>query len=121
MAITRSDVEPLSATSWDSLSDSKKDELINIAERQVDDLYGGRVATLGEIEGNTDDLKKWVAAHLFELAEGGEPQSESGTGGSINYNTSPGELPKGWSTTRYGQQALEYVRDETSIGFVRTR
>lgn len=119
--VTRSEVEDLRADGWQALDGTKKDNLIDIATRQVDDLYSGRVATLGEIEGDTDDLKKLVSAHLFELAEGGEAQSESSTGGSVNYNTVTGETYAGWSETRYGRQALEYIRDEQSIGLVTTK
>jgi len=121
MAVTISDVEMQSSMGWDQLPDQNKQHLLDQAEREVTDLYSGRVSTLSEIEGNKDDLVELVAAHKFELASGGEAQSESATGGSVNYNTVTGEIPNGWSETRYGRQALEYIRDETGFSMVRTR
>jgi hypothetical protein len=122
MAITRSDVENLAANSWKQLSDTKKDELVNIAERIVDNQLSADVATLPTVEGDTDDAKTFCAAHLFELAEGGEAQSEGSTGGNITYNTVTGDIVSSFSETRYGRTLRsEYLRDEQSIAFVRTR
>lgn len=120
MAPTVSEVESLSSTGWNSLEDSKKEDLLDMAERQASTIHEGRVSTITIIEGDTDDFIKFLAAHLWELAEGGESQSESSTGGSINYNTVTGEVPNGLSETRYGRQALEYIRDDQGIGFVTT-
>jgi len=122
MAITRSDVENLAANSWKQLSDTKKDELVNIAERIVDNQLSADVATLPTVEGDTDDAKTFCAAHLFELAEGGEAQSEGSTGGNITYNTVTGDIVSSFSEARYGRTLRsEYLRDEQSIAFVRTR
>jgi hypothetical protein len=79
------------------------------------------VATLSILEGNRDDFVRWVAAHYAELSMGGEAQSESATGGSVNYNTVTGENLNGLSETRYGRQALDYVRSRANIGLVLTR
>jgi hypothetical protein len=120
MAVTRADVEKLDSKSWSQLPDNHKDELLNIAERQASDIYGGDVSTLSIIEGNRDDFVKYLAAHLWELAEGGEAQSESSTGGSVNYNTVTGNPMSSLTETRFGRVAQEYVRDESGIGLVRT-
>ena len=116
-----SDVENHSSTGWSQLADAKKTHLLDIATQEANDIYGGRVATLSILEGNKDDFIEYLAAHKWELAEGGEAQSESATGGSVNYNTVTGEVMNGLSETRYGRQALEYLRDESRIGFVKTR
>ena len=120
MAVTVSDVEDWDSKSWSQLDSTKKSNLLDKAERYVSTVFDGRVATLSEIEGDRDDLITLVAAHFWELAEGGEAQSESATGGSVNYNTVTGEVYNGLSETRYGRMALEYVRDESQIGIVRT-
>jgi hypothetical protein len=121
MAITRSDVESLASNSWQQLDDTKKDELVDIAERIVDNQLSADVATLPTVEGDTDDAKKFCAAHLFELAEGGEAQSEGSTGGNITYNTVTGDIVSSFSETRYGRTLRsEYLRDQQSIAFVRT-
>lgn len=121
MAPSVSEVRLLSSTGWEgTYQDSEVQQFIDFAEREVKGLYGGRVSTLSETEGDLDDLIALVAAHKLELAEGGEAQSESATGGSVNYNTVTGEVPNGWSETRYGRQALDYIRQMQSIGMVRT-
>lgn len=120
MPPTVAEVESLSSTGWSSLEQSKKQDLLDIAERQANDIHAGRVGTNTIIDGDKDDFVKFLAAHLFELAEGGEAQSESSTGGSVNYNTVTGEVLKGLSSTRYGLQAREYIRDNAGVGFVTT-
>lgn len=120
MPPTVAEVESLSSTGWSSLETSKKEDLLDMAERQANDLHSGRVGTNAIIDGDKDDFIKLLAAHMYEIAEGGEAQSESSTGGSVNYNTVTGEIPNGLSETRYGRQALEYIRDDSGIGFVTT-
>ena len=118
MAITRSDVEDLSSDSWRQLDDSKKDAMLSIAEDMADDLFGGRVATLNEVEGSMDDFKKFLCAHLWELSEGSVAQSESSQGGNVNYNTVTGNAMSSLSETRYGRVCLEFLRQNQSISFV---
>lgn len=121
MAVTNQDVEKLSSTGWSKLEDDKKTELREIAERQKDALYTDRVSTLPELVGNSDDFVKFLSAHLYELAEGGEAQSESATGGSVNYNTVTGDLLSTLTETRYGRVANSMLRNQASVGLVRTR
>lgn len=120
MPPTVSEVEKLSATSWNSLGSQHKQDLLDIAEREANSIYSGQVSTLPTIEGDKDDFIRYLAAHKFEQAEGGEAQSESNTGGSVSYNTVTGEVINDLSQTRYGRTAREYLRDESSIGIVRT-
>lgn len=121
MAVTRADVEALDKTGWTQLSNAKKDEMLGIAERQAQDIYSGRSSTLSLIEGNVDDFTKFLTAHLWEQAEGGEPQSESSEGGSVNFNTVTGETYDDLTSTRYGRVAKSYLRDGSQISAVRTR
>lgn len=117
--VTVSDVEALSSTGWkQALEPTQKSALLEIAKNEAGDLYGGRVSTLSEQEGNRDDFVKWLAAHKFELATGGEAQNEGSQGGSVNYNTVTGDPMNSLTETRYGRVALEYLRQGQSISFV---
>lgn len=120
MAVTNSDVEALSKTGWRNLPDSKKTAMREIAEREVNQLYEGKTSTVPIQEGDRDDLIRYIAAHKWEQAEGGEAQSESAGGGNITYNTVTGEVFNNLSETRYGRAALEYLGDEQSTGVVTT-
>lgn len=117
--VTVSEVESLSSTGWQHLDDAKKQDMIDMAERRADNMYGGQASTLSIIEGNRDDFIKLLSAHLWELSEGGEAQSESSTGGSVNYNTVTGDTLDSLTQTRYGREALEYL-DRGGVGIVRT-
>lgn len=118
--VTISDVESWDSKSWNALDSTQKQDLVDRAERYVDDILTKRTSTVSTIEGALDDLKTLIAAHFWTLAEGGEAQSESATGGSVNYNTVTGEVYNGLSETRYGRMALEYIGDEQSTGIVRS-
>ena len=120
MTPTIAEVESLSNMGWQGLDDTLKQDLLDISEREADTIYSGQTSTLSILEGNRDDFIKYLAAHKWEQAEGGEAQSENAGGGSVTYNTVTGEIPKGLSETRYGRTALEYIRDEMSISVVRT-
>ena len=122
MPVTRSDVEDLDSTGWQGLPDSKKDELLSVAENEVNNQYSAKVARLPTLVGDKDDAIKHLAAHKWELAEGGEPDSESQTGGNVSYNTSSGTWDSTLSETRYGRTFRDvYLRDEQNIGIVITR
>ena len=118
--ISVSDVEALSSKGWQQLSDSKKEVLVQKAESETELLYSGRLSTISEIEGAVDDFAASLAAHHFTQAEGGEAQSESSQGGSVNYNTVTGEGINDLSTTRYGRTCLRYLRRGASISVVRS-
>lgn len=110
---TRSDVDAVYGDR--AMSDADADSLVSIANRLADDVFGGRIRTLGEVEGNEKDFKTYVAAHLWAVREG-EPQSESQTGGSVNYTWStPGEAEEALAQTHYGRMALGYTRSGASL------
>lgn len=121
MAVTTTDVEDLSSTNWSQLPQDTKDALLTQAQNVVNDLYGGDTATVAELEGNQDDAITWLTAHMWELAEGGETQSENSSGGSVSYNTVTGEWRSSLSETRYGRFFRDhYLGDEQSTSIVRT-
>jgi hypothetical protein len=121
MAVTVSDVESLDSKGWSQLDSSKKTDLLNDAEREADTIYSGDVSTLPTIEGDTDVFVKNLAAHKFELAEGGEASSESATGGSVQYNIgNPNETYMYLSQTRFGRTCIAHFGGRNSISIVRT-
>lgn len=120
MAVSVSDVENLDSMGWQSLGSTQKQDLLEIAEREADSIYSGDTSTISILEGNRDDFIKYLAAHKWEQAEGGEAQSENAGGGSVTYNTVTGDVLKGLSETRFGRTAMEYLRSEQSFGIVRT-
>jgi len=114
----REQVEKQSSTGWTQLSDGRKNELIRAAIAERDSLYSEDMSNLPTLDGDAEYFTIALACHKFELAEGGEAQSESGEGGSVNYNTGAGE--EYLQQTRYGKQALRYVWMDDSIAAVRT-
>lgn len=121
MAVTVDDVRNLSATGWSNLSDGKKTELLNHAERLIDGPLTDTQSRTPTLEGNRDDALTLLAAHFFELAEGGESQSESQSGGSVTYNTVTGEALNSMTETRYGRAVSDfYLRDRQGISIVRS-
>lgn len=122
MAVTVADVESLSATGWEQLDSSKKTDLLDIAQTLIDGQLSSQQSRFSTIEGNRDHATTLMAGHLFELAEGGEAQSEGSQGGNISYNTVTGEWQSSLSETRYGRTLSDlYLRDRQSLGIVRTR
>jgi hypothetical protein len=118
MTVTIEDVEALDSKSWQSLTDEKKQQLLEDARRESRTLYTGQVARMPTLEGDKDIFVKNLAAHKWELAEGGESQSESQTGGSTSYQQS--QADDYLTLTRFGETAKRHVRDEQSISIVRT-
>lgn len=110
----RTDVEDIKPES--GLTNSQKDALVEMANRFADDVFGGTVRSIGEVEGDDGDFKRLLAAHLWELAEGGEAQSESQSGGSVSYSVNPGNVEQSLSQTRYGRMARAYLRQEGQVG-----
>jgi hypothetical protein len=121
MAVTRADVEKLDSKSWSQLSDTKKDALLSDAQSEVSTLYSDQVSTLPTIEGDEDVFTKNLAAHKFELAEGGEAGSESNTGGNVSYNLgNPQETFQYLSQTRFGRTCIGHLSGRSGIAVVRT-
>jgi len=122
MTITIADVEELDPTNWEQMDDGVKQESLDRARRLIDNQFSDKVATLPTLVGARDDALKLLTAHLIELAQGGEAQSESSEGGSVSYNTVTGEAINSLSETRYGRELQDFhLRDRTSIGVVRPR
>ena len=122
MAVTVTDVENYGSKGWQQLDPDVKDELLSHAEKLIQNQFNDRVATLPTLIGDQDDATKLLTAHLWELAEGGEAQSESGEGGNVTYNTVTGETINSLTETRYGRMFSDlYLRDRMGIGVVRSR
>jgi len=76
------------------------------------------MSRLPTLDGDAEVFTLNLAAHKWELAEGGEAQSESGEGGSVNYTTGN---PEDYLTlTRFGETALRHVWMDSSIAVTRT-
>jgi len=114
----REQCERGSATGWTQLSDARKNELIREAIAERDTLYTERMSRLPTLDGDAETFTLSLARHKWELAEGGEAQSESGEGGSVSYTT--GNVEDYLTLTRYGKTALRYVWMDNSIAIVRS-
>jgi hypothetical protein len=122
MAVTLGDVEELDAQGWQQIDTETKQESLDRARRLLDNQFSDRVATLPTFVGSRDDGLKLLAAHLIEMATGGEAQSESTEGSSVTYNTVTGETVDNLTETRYGRQFSDYyLRDRLGIGVIRSR
>ena len=119
MSVTIADVEELDATGWQQMDDGVKQESLDRARRLLDNQFSDKVATLPTFVGSRDDGLKLLTAHLIELAQGGEAQSESQQGGSTSYNTVTGEAQSNLESTRYGRRCMDILREAMSIGIVR--
>lgn len=118
MPIQISDVEALSGTGWNNLADSKKTSLLEDARAEMNSIYSGRVSTTPILEGDEDVFLKNLAAHKWELAEGGEAQTEGAGGGNVTYNTVTGDILDYLTETRYGRTALAHLDTNQSTGVV---
>lgn len=112
------DVDNLSSTGFSQLSRGRKVRLIRDALGERETLYSNDMARFPTLDGDEETFLINLAAHKFELAEGGEAQSESGEGGSASYRTGQGD--DYLDLTRFGQTAKRHVRNEESIGIVRS-
>ncbi len=120
MAVTVSDVQAIYGEKSPAIDSTKQQALLDVATRLKDDVFGGRLTHLSEIEGDQDDFIKYLAAHLWEIAEGGEASGHSQTGGNVNYQHLQGNISQTLSETRYGRVAQMFLRNESSIGIVRS-
>jgi hypothetical protein len=115
---TVSDVEDLDSTGWTALPDTKKQSLLDDAIREADTMYSGQYSRMPTLDGDREIFIKNLAAHKFELAEGGETNSESQTGGSTSYETT--NTDDYLTLTRFGETAKRHIREEQSIGIVKS-
>jgi len=114
----RQQVNNGSSTGWTQLSDGRKDELIREAIAERDTLYSDRMSRLPTLDGDAEIFTLNLSRHKWELAEGGEAQSESGEGGSVSYQS--GGVEDYLSLTRYGKTALRYVWEDNSLAAIRS-
>ena len=117
----RQRVTNLSSTGFKQLSDAKKDEAIIAAVTEASTLYTGRFARTPTLDGDAGIFRRNLAAHKMQQAEGGQPQSESNSGGNVSYNTVTGDAISDLQQTQYGRTALKHVRDRQGIGIERSR
>jgi len=118
MAITIADVEDLSSTGFSQLSDGRKQALLDDAKRESETIYSGRMSRTPTLDGDRDVFIKNLAAHKYQIASGGEPESENAEGGSASFKSISGD---GYlDLTKFGQTAKRHVRDEESISIVRS-
>ncbi len=113
----RTEVKALSATGFTQLSDGRIDRAIKGALGERDTMYSGRMARFPTLDGDAEEFSLNLAAHKAQLAEGGQPQSESGEGGSTSYQL--GQVEDYLDQTIFGQTAKRMVRNEESLGIVR--
>lgn len=97
------------------LTNTQKQHHVQRANRFVDNNFGGKIRTIGEVEGNVKDLKTLIAAAYWVEAEGGEVNSQSQTGGSISYGVQNDLAEFGLPNNRYAQQALGYLRQGARV------
>lgn len=102
-----------------SLDPAKQTELANIAERLTENVFDGRVARQPEIEGNKEDFTRYLAAHLWEIAERKRLNNEFQTGFSEDLAGLRTDPESALSGTPYGNMALTYLRGRASIGVIR--
>lgn len=114
----REQVDSGSSTAWTQLSDDRKDELIRESLGERDTLYSEKMSRLPTLDGDAEVFTLNLARHKWELAEGGQAQSESGEGGSVSYQS--GSVEDYLSLTRYGKTALRHVREDASIAAIRS-
>jgi len=119
--VSVSDVEALDSLGWENLDATKKQALLDDAKTEANTIYTGRYARFPTIDGDRDIFIKNLAAHKWELAEGGEPTTESAGGGSVSYNTVTGDAINSLQQTRFGRTALKHVRDRQGLGIARSR
>ena len=118
--VTVDDVQAVYGENEPAIDEAKKQELVDVAERLREQVFGGRVARLSEIEGDTDDFTRYLAAHLWEVAEGGEVQNSSQTGGSVAFQHLQTNIESTLGETRYGRLCLMMMRTKASVGIVRS-
>ena len=118
MAVTVSDVESLEAKGWQSLDGTKKQDLLEDARAERDTIYSGQVSRTPILDGDEDVFIKNLAAHKFELAEQGQAQSTSQTGGSTSYQS--GTVEEYLDLTRFGRTCKRHLRQEQQISIVRS-
>jgi hypothetical protein len=120
-SLTVADIREMASTEFNALEDAKVQECLDRAINERQTLYNGQLATLPQVDGNEQDFVKLLAAHHAQMKMGGDPTNEGATGGDASYSVVQHDRSDGLLQTRYGRQASNYLRDEQSIGVVRSR
>src|SRR6056297_908025 len=106
MSITIADVEDLSSTGFSQLSDGRKQALLDDAKRESETIYSGRMSRTPTLDGDRDVFIKNLAAHKYQIASGGEQESENAEGGSASFKSISGD---GYlDLTKFGQTAKRH-------------
>jgi len=116
----RDDVTDLSSTGFAQMSDAKLDRAIKGAIADATSIYTDRFARMPTLDGDAEEFRLNLAAHKATIAEGGEAQSESNSGGNVSYNTVTGDAVDRLQQTRYGREAADHVRDRQGLGLYRS-
>ena len=120
--VTVQDVENYASTQWQQLDGDVKQEMLDLAESLISNQFSERVSSLPNFRGDKDYGTKLLTAHMWELAQGGEAQSENTEGGSVTYNTVTGNPVESLQETRYGRLFRDqFLFDEQGVGVVRSR
>jgi len=114
----RQEVKYLTSTGFTQLSDERMDRAIKGAISERSTIYSDNMARFPTLDGDAEEFTLNLAAHKAQLAEGGQPQSESGEGGSTSYQQ--GQVEDYLDQTIPGRTAKRLVRDEQSLGIVRS-
>lgn len=69
---------------------------------------------------NPDTAIRYLARHKWAITLGDTVQSEGQAGTTVNYNV-PTSTERSLKRTEYGQEFLEYLRDEPNISVYRGR
>lgn len=120
VTISHESVQEVYGEKEPSLDEAKQIALTRVAERLTDDVFGGRVGRLTEIEGDTDDFAKYLAAHLWFLSEGQSLNEEFQTGNAGPRDIIGGDTNSWLSGSVYGVVCQGMLRQGTSISVVRT-
>lgn len=112
---TRYNGEPVTNS---DLTNTEADDLIDDAVDMFDNVFSDQILFTSEA---LDDTKAviYLACHKWALALGDTVASESQGGANVTYVTSSATA-RSLTRTTYGQEFLEYLRDEPNISVFRT-
>jgi len=120
MTVSVSDVRAIASTEFAALDDDEVQTHIDTAEDLYTGVYSERLGRRSQVRVDPDRFVTYVAAHLAELAQGGEAQSENQGAGSVSYNTVTGQPLQSLSETRYGRVARSMIQQQQNIGATRS-
>jgi hypothetical protein len=118
VSITDAEVQEVYGEKDPGLSSGKQTALRQIAERLTEDAFGGRLTTLSEIEGDEEDFTKYLAAFLWDTAEGRSLNQEFQTGNAAPVERVKSDPTSALSGNPYGEVCLLYLRNRSNIGLI---